>query len=91
MPDVFRKGVADLSGIADTAPGNLYVTSATQDAYVNVNEEGTEAAAVTTILIAREDATVTPKFIANHPFIFIIQDDASDAILFMGRISDPTS
>ena len=92
MPDVFNATNADLSGIASTDGGNLYVSKATQDAYVKVNEEGTEAAAVTTIIIINESAQPPPpKFIADHPFLFVIQDDESGMILFMGRISNPTS
>ena len=87
MPDVFISGVADLSGIG---PVGLYVTKAIQDAYVKVNEEGTEAAAVTTIIGGIESLPPPPpKFIADHPFLFVIQDDESGMILFMGRISNP--
>ena len=93
MPVVFDKRHADLSGIGPIIDYNLYVSKATHDAYVKVNEEGTEAAAVTTIIVS---AYVTappplPRFIADHPFLFVIQDDESGMILFMGRISDPTS
>lgn len=92
MPDAFDRYNADLSGIASLDSGNLYVDKAAQDAYVKVNEEGTEAAAVTTIIINTDSAPLPPpRFVADHPFLFIIQDDASSTILFMGRISDPTS
>ena len=92
MPDVFISGVADLSGIVSTEGGNLYVSKAVQDAYVKVNEEGTEAAAVTTIIsVYTSVPPPPPKFIADHPFLFVIQDDESGMILFMGRISNPAS
>ena len=74
----------DLSGISDT---DMFVDRATQDAYVNVNEEGTEAVAVTTLGM---DMSVPPAFIADRPFLFFIQDDESGTILFMGKIVDPT-
>ncbi len=91
MTDAFKKKIADLSGIADVSGRNLFVSKAVQDAYVNVNEEGTEAAAVTTIVIGMESMPPPPpKFTADHPFIFIIQDDESGTILFMGRVSDPS-
>ena len=92
MPDAFNETNANLSGIADirTLPGNIYVSKATQDAYVKVNEEGTEAAAVTTIILAtEEESPPTPYFNANHPFLFLIQDDQSGTILFMGKIVYP--
>ena len=60
---------------------------------MDVNEEGTEAAAVTTIAVTLVESLPPPppRFTADHPFIFIIQDDESGAILFMGRLSDPTA
>ena len=96
MTDVFDRNLADLSGIADVGPGrNLYVSSAFHDAYVDVNEQGTEAAAVTTMGFTSLSAPYPPpppppRFVADHPFIFIVQDDESGTILFMGRLSDPT-
>ena len=77
-------GGGDLGGISDTY---MVVAKATQDAYVNVNEEGTEAAAVTTLVVADSEQST---FIADRPFLFFIQDDESGAILFMGKIVDPT-
>ena len=95
MPDVFDENIADLSGIGIAPGGNLFVSKAVQDAYVKVNEEGTEAAAVTTMIFATTSASPPPppppKFIADHPFLFVIQDDESGMILFMGRISNPAS
>ena len=90
MTDAFDRILADLSGIAPVTPDrNLYVYKAVHKAYVDVNEGGTEAAAATAVVLA---TTSGPKhFIAKHPFIFIIQDDESGAILFMGRLSDPTA
>ena len=67
----------------------MFVLKALHDAYVNVNEEGTKAAAVTTIIITKKSMSTTPTFIANRSFIFIIQDDESGTILFMGMVSDP--
>jgi serpin B len=57
---------------------------------VDVNEEGTEAAAVTVIETAIESVPSLPEFVADHPFIFIIQDDESGTIIFMGKVTDPT-
>jgi len=97
MTDAFDPGAADLLGILGIAPGeeyhgdNLYVSKAIQDAYVKVNEEGTEAAAVTTIIVTRESLSLQPSFTADRPFLFLIQDDESGAILFMGRVSDPAA
>ena len=88
MADAFDPRLADLSGIAPL----LFVKDATHKTYTDVNEEGTEAAAVTVIVTAfTSQPPPPPRFIADHPFIFIIQDDESGAILFMGRLSDPTA
>ena len=90
--DVFDKVQSNLSGITDTTVKNLYVSTATQDAFVDVNEEGTEAAAVTVIgTLVTSDSPLLPSFTVDHPFLFIIQDDESGAILFMGRLSNPTA
>ena len=78
-------GGGDFSGISDS---DMSVATATQDAYVNVNEEGTEAAAVTALVMIE---TAPPTFIADRPFLFFIQDDESGTILFMGKIVDPTA
>ena len=94
MPDVFSREDADLSGIAPilSPEQNPYVSRALQDAYVKVNEEGTEAAAVTTIIVTIESAQPPPPYFnADHPFMFIIYDEESNAILFMGRVLDPTA
>ena len=93
MPDVFNSGLANLKGIVDirTLPGNLYVLEAGQVAYVNVNEEGTEAAAFTyEILVPISVGPHVTYFVADHPFIFLIQDNQSGMILFMGKLVNPT-
>ena len=95
MPLAFDRNVANFSGMADLTKvvENIFVNKASQKAYVNVNEKGTEAAAVTTFGVAVTtslEPTEPPKFIVDHPFVFTIQDDKSGAILFMGRMSDPT-
>jgi serpin B len=87
MPDVF--GAADFSGITNE---KLYVNAIIHKAFINVSEEGTEAAAATGIIMKMTAVYPFPKthiFIANHPFIFIIKDNATGGILFMGKIIDP--
>ncbi len=93
MSDIFHKNITDLSGIGiATSEENLYVSKATQDAYLKVNEEGTEAAAISPPSTSwRGGGTFLSPFIVDHPFLFVIQDDESGMILFMGRISNPTS
>ena len=84
MPSVF--GPADLSGI--TGNKGLFVSEAVHKAFVDVNEKGTEAAAATAINL---DESSGQAFKADRPFIFIIQDNEAESILFMGRVMDPTA
>jgi serpin B len=80
---------ADLSGMDGTS--ELYIQDVVHKAFVEVNEKGTEAAAATGVVVGTKSApAVTPEFRADHPFLFLIRDKKSGAILFFGRVSDPT-
>ena len=68
----------------------LYITSVIHQAFVEVNEEGTEAAAATAIMVGTTAWIPRNEFIADHPFIFIIQETKTGNILFMGRVMNPT-
>ena len=81
---------ADLSGIAG-APGDLMVDAVVHKAFVAVDERGTEAAAATGIGVVLTSYTPPAVFQADRPFVFLIQDDASGLVLFMGRLADPTA
>ena len=83
MPSAFAG--PDFSGI--NGAGGLFIGTAVHQAYINVNEEGAEAAGATGIGAWRG---VPTAFIADHPFIFLIQDKATGTILFMGKVLDPT-
>ena len=86
ITDIFSKG--SLPVISDQA----WVSAVKHDGYVNVNEEGTEAAAVTTIIILKEsEPAPPPRFVADHAFVYFIIDNESDTILFMGKVTDPTA
>jgi len=93
MPKAFQWPGADFSGMDGTK--NLYIGQVIHQAFVEVNEEGTEAAAATAVVMLEGAAPgqKTPKipvFRADHPFIFLIQEKASGNILFMGRVVNPT-
>jgi serpin B len=78
---------ADLSGIASRDREALYVTDALHEGFIDVNEEGTEAAAATAIVVARFTSIQSrPSFKATHPFLYWIQHDDSRAVLFIGRL-----
>jgi serine protease inhibitor len=77
---------ADLSGMDNTT--NLFISDVLHQAFVEVNEQGTEAAAMT---LGMAKAKGGPSsFIANHPFLFLIRENATGTILFLGRMIDPT-
>ena len=83
-----EKDKADFSGMSD---GPLFISAVMHKTYVDVDEKGTEAAAATAVVLAHgEDGEPAKEFVADHPFIFLIRDDASGSLLFMGRIQDPT-
>lgn len=79
---------ADLSGIAG-APGDLYISYVKQGTFVDVNEEGTEAAAVTVVAIGITSVGGPQEFRVDRPFAFLIRERFSGTILFMGRIVNP--
>jgi serine protease inhibitor len=85
MSDAFG-GNADFSGI--DGANRLYISSVLHRAFVEVNEEGTTAAAVTATHVRTK--SMTPSFLADHPFLFLIRDNRSGSILFLGRLVDPT-
>ncbi len=88
MPTAFTAD-ADFSGMDGT--DDLFISDAVHKAFVDVNEEGTEAAAATGVVVGNTGACpgTTPVFRADHPFIFLIIDKDSGTILFMGRVADP--
>lgn len=89
MGIAFAPGAADFSRMADLeALGkNLYIGEVLHKAVVEVNEEGTEAAAVTSVGIRATSAP--PAFMANRPFFFAIHDNETKTVLFMGTVVDP--
>jgi serpin B len=86
MVDAFQSGKADFSGMDGTT--DLFISSVIHKAYINIDEEGTEAAAATEVemKLSIED---NPVFKADHPFIFLIRDNKSGSILFIGRVMNP--
>lgn len=90
MTDAFKAGQADFSGIHKTE--KLFISRALHKAFVQVDEEGTEAAAATAIVVATEGAMPhpTPAFQADHPFAWAIRDKSTGALLFVGRVDDPS-
>ena len=88
MPTAFIEGMADLTNMVDAADGQLFIEDALHRAFIDVNEAGSEAAAATAVVVGQESAG--PGFYADRPFVFFIRDTATGAVLFLGRVSDPT-
>jgi len=88
MKDAFTQD-ADFSGM--DGKKDLFISAVIHKAYVDVNEEGTEAAAATgvTMKLTSMGPTETPVFRADHPFLFLIRDNHSASILFIGRLMNP--
>jgi len=89
MPDAFNGRSADFSGI--TGSKNLYISSVIHQAMIDVNEEGSEAAAATAVgMRAMSARSNRPEiFRADRPFLFMIVHNSTGSILFMGRVSNP--
>jgi len=88
MKDAFT-GAADLSGIDGTT--RLCVQDVLHKAYIKVDEAGTEAAAATAVVVVGTAIPARSVTLAiDRPFLFLIRDDATRAILFAGRVLDPS-
>lgn len=88
MRDAFDPQKANFSGM-DGRSNWLYIGAVLHKAFVDVNEEGTEAAAATSVIMRVTMAAPPPLFRADHPFLFLIRENKSGSILFLGRLTDP--
>jgi serpin B len=69
---------------------DLFLTAVVHKAFVDVNEEGTEAAAATGVVVGVKSIPIRTEFRADHPFVFLIRDTRTDSVLFLGRVVNPT-
>jgi serpin B len=67
---------------------DLIIQAVIHQAFVEVNEEGTEAAAATGVSMGV--TSMPPTFRADHPFLFLIRDNLTRSVLFLGRLADPS-
>jgi serpin B len=86
MSIAFSPGSADFTNMY--APGDAYISEVKHKTFVDVNEEGTEAAAVTSVEVSLTSAPMAIDI--NRPFVFAIREDHSGTILFVGKMLDPT-
>jgi serpin B len=89
MPTAFGPQ-ADFSGMS--ARRDLFIDKVVHQAFVDVNEEGTEAAAATAVMMRSMAvmASPTPVLRVDHPFMFLIRENRTGSILFLGRVTDPS-
>ena len=86
MEKAFSPAFADFSGISDI---RLFISQVKQKTFIEVDEKGTEAAAVTAIEMMFTSVPAHPVFRANRPFLFVIQENTTGTALFMGKIGYP--
>jgi serpin B len=82
-------GNADFSGM--TGNKELFISDVAHKAFVEVSEEGTEAAAATGAVMSKTSLVKKVEFRADHPFIYMIKDNRTGTILFMGRLYEPVN
>ncbi len=87
LVNLFSSGICDLTGISRTAP--LMVSEIVHKTFLEVNEDGSEAAGVLTVHNALVAVREIPLFTVDRPFMFFIRESKSGAMLFMGRVSIP--
>lgn len=85
--DLFSSNKADLTGISGGR--ELSISKVIHKSFVEVNEEGTEAAAATAAIAVFCMLTPEETFRADHPFIFLIRDNVTGTVLFMGKLTSP--
>jgi serpin B len=84
-------GMKDGPLAAMTSAENLFVSRIVHKAFIEVDEVGTEAAAATAVIVTPKSKPAPPfTFRADHPFLFLIRDNHTGSILFLGRVTDPT-
>jgi serpin B len=89
MAEAFVPGFADFSGMDGTR--NLYISEVVHKGFVNVYEAGTEAAAATGVVVSLTSVpSDVVEFRADHPFLFLVRDNTTQSILFMGRVTSPS-
>lgn len=95
MADAFSPPQADFGAMLPAqylAGQNVYVSEAKQKVFIEVNEEGTEAAAVTGIEMRATSMPAPPiAFVVDRPFLLAIRDDQTGALLFIGQVNDPVT
>jgi len=86
MIDAFEPN-ADFSGMDGTR--SLFIQAVIHEAFVSVDEKGTEAAAATAVVVGRTSAPQRAVFTADRPFVMLVRDKPTGAVLFVGQVTSP--
>ncbi len=86
MVEPFDQNGADFSKMALNGNGTLFIAFVKQDSFLDINEEGTEAAAVTTVGVFATSAHIPPVMRVDHPYIIVIRERLTGTVLFMGKV-----
>ena len=87
MVDAFSSGAANLKGINETM--QIFISDVIHKSYIKADERGTEAAAVTAVVIRLTAMPSVATFAVNRPFVFAIREKDTNAVLFVGKVLDP--
>jgi len=88
MPDAFMESVADFSGVTTELP--LHISDVYHQSFIAVDEHGTEAAAASAAVLPGRGVPPRADVVLDRPFVFLIYDEPTEQILFLGRVADPS-
>ncbi|TYI78471.1 hypothetical protein E1A91_D06G214400v1 [Gossypium mustelinum] len=88
----FNRRKAEITEMVDSVTEPLFVRKMFHKCFIEVNEEGTEAAASTAVIIEQQQQSVypNPSFVADHPFMFMIKEEISGVVFFVGAVLNPS-
>lgn len=91
MTNAFSAKLADFGKLTGQKNklGLVWIAQIKHKAFIEINEEGGEAAAATALIMEKKCVAIRQQFIANRPFLFMIKDNVTDSILFLGRVVNP--
>jgi serpin B len=89
MKQAFDEQKADFTGMYKGSE-RLYIQEVVHKTFTDVNEEGTEAAGATAVILGPGAPAPDVNFHADHPFVFLVRENRSGSVLFVGRVVDPT-
>jgi len=90
MPTAFEGGLADFTEMSPRG-NDLYISAVVHEAFISVDEEGTEAAAATAVVVGETSMPEVVELTVDRPFLFFLRDRETGALLFMGHVTNPVT